>query len=222
MSPTPTNFDALQQRQNQLIRKALEGSIFVAPFTADLPTAMTSGATGDLLTLPDGYVDVGWMDSKQGATWSRKPNVADVASWGSVEPTRSDIISDDRTLKFTAQETKIITLELAEGVDMSTVTPDATTKEVAFSAPIRPVTRYYRVFGLYVDGDGADTIYVGRSMPRAVVTSIGDEVWTSDGSEVNRPLEMSARIDAVAGYSVRHYFGGPGWQAILADMGFSA
>lgn len=219
---TTTTFDALQQRKNELIRKALEGSVFVAPFTADLPTTLTSGSNGDLNALPTGYVDVGWVDDKQGATWSRKPTTADVTSWGSVEPTRTDITKDDRVVKFTAQETKAITLELAEGVDMSGVTPDGTTGEVSFSSSTRPETRYYRVFGLFVDGDGADSIYIGRLLPRAVVTSIGDQVWSNTADALVYPLEMSARIDSVAGYSVKHFFGGPGWQAILSELGFGA
>lgn len=219
---TTTTFDALQQRKNELIRKALEGSVFIAPFSAALPTAMTSGASGDLNALPSGYVDVGWVDDKQGATWSRKPTTADVTSWGSVEPTRTDITKDDRVVKFTAQETKAITLELAEGVDMSGVTPDATSGEVSFSSSTRPETRYYRVFGLFVDGDGADSIYIGRLLPRAVVTSIGDQVWSNTADALVYPLEMSARIDSVAGYSVKHFFGGPGWQTILSELGFGA
>lgn len=219
-APSPTNYDALQKRQNNLIRKGLEGSIFVAEYGAALPTAMTTGANGDLLSLPPGYVDVGWVDAKQGATWSRKPTVTDVASWGSLEPTRSDWTKDDRMLKFTAQETKRLTLELAENIDMSTVTPDPTSHEVAFSSPIRPETRYYRVFGLFVDGDGADTIYVGKLLPRAVVTSIGDEVWSQDADAIVRALELSARTDPTAGYAIRHFFGGPGWSTILASMGF--
>jgi hypothetical protein len=221
-TPSPTTYDALQQRKDDLIRKALEGSIFIAPYGTTLPTALTTGANGDLLTLPTGYVDVGWVDSKQGATWSRKPTVADVKSWGSLEPTRSDFTADDRVLKFTAQETKLITLELAEGVDMSTVTPDATSGEVAFSSPIRPTTRYYRVFGLFVDGEGSDAIYVGKSLPRAVVTSIGDEVWSQDADAITRALELSARTDPTEGYAIRHFFGGPGWKALLSEMGFGA
>lgn len=219
---TTTTFDALQVRKNELIRKALEGSVFIAPETADLPTALTSGAGGDLVTLPTGYVDVGWVDDKQGATWSRKPTTADVTSWGSVEPTRTDITKDDRTVKFTAQETKAITLELAEGVDMSTVVPDPTTGEVAFASPTRPETTYYRVFGLFVDGDGSDSIYIGRLLPRAVVTSIGDSVWSNTADALTYPLEMAARVDSVAGFSVKHFFGGPGWQTILSELGFGA
>jgi hypothetical protein len=220
-TPSPTTYDALQKRKNELIRKALEGSIFVAPDGNTLPTAMTTGASGDLLSLPDGFVDVGWVDSKQGATWARKPTVADVDSWGSLEPTRTDFTADDRSLQFTAQETKAITLELAEGVDMSTVVPDATTGEVQFAVPIRPETRYYRAFGLFVDGDGSNAIYVGRLMPRAVVTAVGDEVWSQDTDAVVRPLTLSARTDSTVGYAMRHFFGGPGWQAILSEMGFA-
>lgn len=219
---TGTNFDALQDRKNELILKALEGSVFVAPLTATLPTALTTGASAQLQTLPEGYVDVGFCDDKQGATWTRKPTTADVTAWGELEPVRTDITKDERTVKFTALETKRLTIQLGEGTDLTNVTPDSTTGEVSFAAETRPQTIYYRVFGIFVDGPEGNEIYVARLLPRAMVSSVGDEVWTNTGDPVTRALEMSARVDSTAGFSVKHFFGGPGWQAILSELGFAA
>lgn len=217
---TTTNFDALQQRKQELIRKALEGSVFVAPFTAALPTALTANGTADLQTLPTGYVDVGYVDDKQGATWTRKPTTADETAWGELEPVRTDITKDDRDIQFTAMETKAMTLQLAEGVDTSTVVPDPTTGEVSFAAPTRPQTKYWRVFGLFVDGQGTDSIYIARLFPRATVTSIGNQVWSNTAGAMTYPLTMAARVDSTAGFAVKHFFGGPGWQSLLSELGF--
>ena len=60
-----------KKKQTDLIRKALEGSTFIADHSADLPTALTSCAEGNLPPLPTGYEDVGWVDKDDGATWSR-------------------------------------------------------------------------------------------------------------------------------------------------------
>ena len=215
-------YDTLQKRQSDLIRKPLEGSIFIAPYSAALPTTMTSGAGGTLTALPTGYEDVGWVSKKEGATWTRKPSTTDVTSWGSLEPTRQDITADVRTLKFVAQETKRLTVQLYEGVDLTTTAPDATTKEVSFSTPTRPNTIFYRVFGLFVDGSSGSEIYVGRLLPRAIVTDLGDQVWSDDGDPAGYEVTLTATVDAVTGYAVRHFFGGVGWQQIVSEMGWAA
>jgi hypothetical protein len=221
-APTTTTYDALKNKQSELIRKALEGSIFIAPDTADIPTTLTDGASSALVELPAGYVDVGWVDKGDGATWSRSVDTSDVESWGSVEPTRRDITSQTDGLQFTAQETKRQTLELYEGLDLSAVTPDATTGEVTFDRPPRPSTRYFRVFGLFVDGVGSNAIYVAKVLPRANVTDTGDQTWSDGDDPVGYEVTLTANYDADAGTSMRFFFGGPGWKSLLTDMGFSA
>jgi hypothetical protein len=110
--PVTTTYDALKLKQNELIPKALEGSIFTADYSAELPTALTSGEDAALLELPDGYEDTSWADKGQGATWSRSVDTADVNSWGVADPTRRDVTSQTTGLQFTAQETKGRVLEL--------------------------------------------------------------------------------------------------------------
>ncbi|MGW5720776.1 phage tail tube protein [Amycolatopsis sp. NPDC003865] len=221
-TPTTTTYDALKNLQSDLIRKALEGSIFIAPYTADLPTALTAGSGAGLLPLPPGYSDVGWCDKGDGASWSRSVDTSDVTSWGSAEPTRRDITKQSDGLKFTAQETKRQTIELYEGVDLSTVTPTATTGEITFDRPARPATRYFRVFGLFQDGVGADAIYVAKLLPRANVTDSGDQKWSDGDDPVGYEVTLTANYDETAKTSMRFFFGGPGWRARLADMGFPA
>lgn len=215
-------YEAIANKQAELIRKALAGSIFVGDMSAALPASLTSGAGADLAALPTGYTDLGWCSKDDGATWSRSTEVSEVTSWGSFDPTRRDINSDVTGLQFTAQETKLKTLEMYHDVDLSTVTPTAITGEIAFSQPTRPSTKYRRVFGIFVDGTGTDAIYVARLLPRATVTEKGDQVWTDGDDPVAYQMTMSASVDSTAGYSVRHFFGGPGWRAMLEDMGFPA
>lgn len=220
-TPTTTTYDEIKNLQSDLIRKALEGSVFIAPYSAAIPTALTAGANAQLVPLPTGYGDIGWCDKGDGATWSRSVSTSDVTSWGSVEPTRRDITKQTDGLKFTAQETKRNTLELYEGVDLSSVAPTAVTGEITFDRPARPEPRYYRVFGLFQDGEGVDTIYVARLLPRANVVNAQDQKW-NDGNEIQYQVELSANYDDVAKTSVRFFFGGPGWRSRLADMGFPA
>ncbi|WP_134664002.1 hypothetical protein [Amycolatopsis sp. CFH S0078] len=171
--------------------------------------------------LPAGYEDIGWVDKGDGATWSKSVDTSDVESWGSVEPTRRDITKQTDGLKFTAQETKRRTLELYEGVDLSGVVPDATTGEVTFDRPSRPSTRYFRAFGLFVDGSGADTIYVAKLAPKANVTDTGDQKWSDGDDPVGYDVTMTANYDDEAKTAMRFFFGGPGWKALLEEMGFA-
>ncbi|MFE0021907.1 hypothetical protein [Amycolatopsis sp. NPDC059021] len=219
-APATTTYDALKKKQSALIRKALEGSIFIADYSAQLPTALTSGASADLLALPAGYEDIGWVDKADGATWSQSLDTSDVTSWGAVEPTRTDIKKETAGLKFTAQETKKRTLELYEGVNLSGVTPDATTGEVRFSRPSRPSPRHFRAFGLFVDGAGADTIYVAKLAPKATVTDKENQKWTDNDDPVGYGVTLTAKYDDAAKTAMSYFFGGPGWKALLEQMGF--
>ncbi|MGQ0774548.1 MAG: phage tail tube protein [Pseudonocardiales bacterium] len=318
-------YEALSNKQNELIRKALDGSVFAAPVTAALPTNLTTGGTSEvqtitvtgvptggtftltlsgqttapiaynataatvqtaiaalanvgtgkvtctggplpgtavtatfsgtlgdvaqmtrtssltggttpdvtiatttpglsieLATLPAGYVDLGWVDKGDGLSWGRDTDVSEVESWGSFDPTRRDVNKDVTSLAFKAQETKLHTLQMYYGVDLSTITPVANTGEVSFAQPTKPNTRYYRIFAIFQDGSGVDTIWVARVLPRAMISEFGDQTWTDGDDPVAYEMTLSGMRDSDAGYSVRHLFGGPGWKALLTDMGFPA
>jgi len=208
--------------QSSLIRKALAGSVFIAPADATAPTTLTTGSGSGLTPLPTGYEDIGYVTKDDGLSWSRDTEVSEVTSWGSVEPTRRDINSDVTNLAFTAQETKKATLQLYYNVDLDAVTPDATTGEVSFAQPTRPSTRYMRVFALFVDGSGDDAIYVARFLPKAMLSEVDDQAWTDGDDPVVYNCTLAATPDETLGYSVRHFFGGPGWKSRLDDMGFAA
>lgn len=182
-------------------------------------TTTTPGVAVDLFTLPVGYDDLGWT-STDGSTFGRATDISNVSSFGSVEPTRSDVIKDTITLGVTAQETKLLTIGLYTGAATSGITAAAGTGEVKVAKPTRPGFTYYRVLGLYVDDGDAGEIYLGRFMPRARVTEFGEQKLTDGNDPVSYPLTLTGYEDSVLGYSHCWYFGGPGWKAILTDMGF--
>lgn len=216
------SLDTLQTRQQELIRKALSGSVFIAPDGTALPTSLTTGATPALTTLPEDWVDLGYLSKDDGATWARETELSEVTSWGALEATRSDINADVVSLSVTAQETSKLTLELYENIDLSAVTPTASTGEISFAKPTRPATRYYRLFAICQDGEGDDAIYIGKLAPRAQVTEVGDQVWTDGDDPIAYPMTFSAKTDSTAGYSIKYFFGGPGWKSLLVSMGFPA
>lgn len=211
-------WESLKNHQNTLIRKALEGSTFIAPTTSAAVTSLT-GADSSLNALPAGYNDLGWM-SDDGAQFASDVESSDVTSWGAVEPTRRDIVSDVTTLEVSLQETNKHTIGLYTGVDMTAVTPDATSGEVAVSKPDRPPNRHWRILTIGVDIADGGEIYIARFLPRASVTDKSDQAFNNGDDPMGWPVTMTAYMDSTLGYSERFYFGGPGWEALLGAMGF--
>jgi hypothetical protein len=218
-------YEELKNKQTELIRKALEGSVFLADVTAAPIADLTSYTAGppvtiDLAPLPTEWDDLGWL-SNDGAAFSRDVSTSDVTSWGSVSPTRSDVTADTSTLTVVAQETKLLTIGLATGADLAAVTPAANTGEVSIENPARPSSKFYRVLSLAVDLGDAGEIYIGRFMPRAKVTSYAEQSFGGGDDPISWGVTFTGYEDSVLGYSERWIFGGPGWNALLTEMGFT-
>lgn len=220
------NYDALKNKQAELIRKALDGSVFIAPPTADPIDKLTS-ATGtapnqviDLTALPTDWDDLGFLTT-DGAQFSRDVSSSETNSWGSVTPTRTDITADTTTLTVTAQETKLLTLGLATGADLANIAPDALTGEVRIAKPVRPKSAHYRVLSLAVDQSDAGEIYIARFLPNAKVSSYAEQSFSGGDDAIPWGVTLTGEIDDVLGYSEEWLFGGAGWNALLTKMGFT-
>ena len=215
------SYDELQQRNAALIFKALQGSVFVAPFSAAAITALTD-SDKMLKELPEGYEDIGWT-SDDGAQFSRDVDTSDVTGWGSVEALRSDVTQDTTTLQMEALETKKATIGLYTGADMSVVTPDPVSGEVGIAKPARPGFKYYRTLAVAVDLTDDGEYYIARFLPRSRVTDYDDQAMqSSDDTPLTWPVTMTGYEDPTLGFSEHYYFGGPGWASRLAAMGFEA
>lgn len=210
----------LRDKKNELIRRAKDGSVFVADTTVTALTAITSGATGALVALDaEDWTDLGWI-STDGVSYDRETDQVEVNSFGSSEPTRSDVTRDEISMSCTAQETKALTIGITTGADIAAITANATTGEVSVSKPIRPKLRFYRVFGLFMDHDDAgDEIYFGRFMPRAQVSDFGSQGYNEDETGISYPMTWRGKEDSTLGYSHRWFWGGPGWKSLLTEMG---
>lgn len=217
----------LKNKQAELIRKALDGSVFLNDDLSALSeiTSLTQDSTPtpgtpELKALPAGYDDLGWLTS-DGAQFSRDVSTSEVTSWGSVSPTRTDITSDTTTMSVTAQETKLLTIGLATGVDLSALVANTTTGELSVAKPSRPKSRHYRVLSLAVDqGDGGE-IYIARFLPRAKVTGFSEQSFGGGDDPISWGVTFTGEEDSALGYSERWIFAGPGWKALLTKMGFT-
>lgn len=219
------NYEALKNKQTELIRKALDGSVFVADVTADAIAALTTYTAGppvviDLTPLPLDYDDLGWLTA-DGAQFSRDVATSEVTSWGSVSPTRTDVTSDTTTMTVTAQETKLLTIGMATGADLSAVEAAFQTGEVSIAKPARPKSKHYRVLSLAVDQGDAGEIYVARFLPRAKVTGYAEQAFSGGDDPILWGVTFTGEEDSDLGYSERWIFGGAGWNALVTDMGFT-
>lgn len=194
--------------------KALGGMIFAAALTVAIPPAFTSAATADLIQLdPTMWQRLGFITKRDGITFARNINTDTEESWGVNEPTRTDITGDITSAAFTLQETTRYALEMYDFCDLTTVTPDATTGEVAYSKPATAVPMYRRMIFMGVDGAGTTRRYRFKIMPRAQLTAVRDEVWNNT-SATAYPLTVTATTDPTLGYSVRNVLAGPGQKAL--------
>ncbi len=219
------SFDTLKNKQNELIRKSLDGSVFLSDLSA-APIANLTAATGvapnqviSLNALPADWDDLGFL-SGDGAAFSRDVSTSEVTSWGSGTPTRTDVVSDTTSLAVTAQETKLLTIGLATGADLANIVPDAVTGEVRIAKPVRPKSRHYRILALAVDEGEFGEIYLGRFLPRAKVSSYAEQAFGSGDEPVSWGVTLVGEKDDDLGYSEEWLFGGPGWSGLLTQMGW--
>ena len=57
-----TTYEQMNNKKNELIRKATDGSVFVQDISAPILESITTGATGDLALPPDLVSrDLGWL-----------------------------------------------------------------------------------------------------------------------------------------------------------------
>jgi hypothetical protein len=212
-------YDAINEKKQQLIRKALDGSAFIAPFSADAITSLTDPTDKLLKALPDDYGELGYV-STDGFSFGRDVEESAIRSHGSTDPTRTDITADTTTLTVQCQETKLQTIGLYTGADFGAIEADATSGEVKIDKPRRPTGKYYRILKVSVDLTDDGELYIARVLHRAKVTSFDEQAFTSDGENpITWPVTFTAFVDSTLGCSESWFFGGPGWHALLTDMG---
>lgn len=213
-------FEDLREAKGALIRKALGGFIVVAPMDVDVPDKFVD-ADGGLIDLKAlGYQKLGWLTKGDGINFSRDVEQQETESFGALEPTRIDFTKDVTSAAFRCQETNKQVLEMYYNLDLSGVTADAN-NEFSFENEAQPSTIYRRMIYIAKDGNGEDAKYIIKTMPKAIVSEVQEQAWSSE-SELSYGLTVKATSDDDLGFSVRHSFGGPGFGALLADMGFAA
>lgn len=217
----PGDFMSIRKHQNQLIRKAKDGSVFVAGMSAPVLDSITTGESAEL-SIPTEYASgsLGYL-TEDGMGFSGDIQESTINSFGATEPTRREIISDTTSLAVTAQETNITNLGIYTGNELAALVPDATTGELNVVKPPRPPLKHFRVLALAVDDYEGLEVYIARFLARASLQRNPEQSFTSGDTAINWGMTFTSTVDSEVGYSERFIFGGPGWKAMLADMGFN-
>lgn len=210
--------DEMRGLKDGLIRKLVSGgAVLIAPMTASAPTALT-GNNGALQELT-GFKPLGRIARDGAPTFTPDQQTEDVEAWGELQPARRDVVSKTLTVETTLIDTRFETLELLAGQSLAEVKANKTSGEYQVTDNPKPENMYYRAFLLGADGTGADAVYFGAFLPRVNIT-VGNQDWNPT-SAVTYPLTITAFIDGKLGYSMKRYFGGPGWKNRLTDMGIA-
>lgn len=213
------NFADIADFKASLVLKATKGAVLVAPMTANVPVSFTTGAQADLVDFSD-FTSVGLIAKEAPPTFTPETQSTTVEAWGVLDEVREDLIKRTLSVGFTPIQTTKQVLGMYHGLDLSAVKADATTKEVQFSEAVSPSAMFYRTIFLAVDGKPGEEIFFGRVLPKATIPEVAAQSWNTD-SAISYPLTLKAKVDDTLGYSSRLFFGGPGWQKIVADAGFS-
>lgn len=197
------------------VRKTLGAIVLIADEDAPVVETLTD-ASGNL-TIPAGYHGLGYLD-ESGITFERNIETESVRALGYISDIRRDITSAERTVTLTALEwDKPSIRELADAVDLSNVEV-GDNGEVSYDIADVPSIKYYRMLVIARDGALDSEILRARLFARVSVTSYPSETW-SNTDTVSGELGLTAYHDEEAGFTVREFLGGRGFDAAKYGYG---
>lgn len=201
-------------KKRELIRKSLDAVVLTAPIATALPTTLL--ATGSLV-LPSGFTSFGWH-TEDGLQWTREVENSELTAHGSAEAVRSDARRVNNTLEVTAMETNIHTLGFSLGV---AIDPDGgTASEVTITEPNTPKAIEFRMLALSIDDTDDGEIYFGKLFASAKVVGTSPGAWVDGDSAQSHGLTIQAFRNTTAGFAVKHFISGPGFDALRVEMGW--
>jgi hypothetical protein len=205
--------ETISNWRNELILKALYGSVFVAE--EDVPlldTAALFDAEGEIQPLPVDWQDVGYINT-DGASFPRETENSDINSWQSTEPTRSDLTTDTSSASWVMQETNPISLGVYEDIPFDEL--GLVGESWTWDKPANPLGLYRRYLFVAQDNYQGLPIYIVKMFPRGKVTEREDETQNRENA-IERGVTVTAYRDSSIGTSVRAWVDGPGWRALAS------
>lgn len=209
------------RHQRELILKPKRMHIFGMPMSVDPIEQITEGPNFALAELPVGAFDFGLLLKDDSITLTREVEKDDISAISYSNPVKSDIISDISGIQFTGLETNRYNIQNNLGMDLSAMLADPVTGEVAFDQAAVAEILQLRYLLVSQFNSGVDRIYMGRLLYCGEVAEMSEQTLSDAGGALTWPTKVNAMVDPVHGVSVRHFFGGEGWNRVLEDAGFT-
>lgn len=216
-----TRLSTLQDVNTALLRKTLNADVFIAPRSAAAidETTLFDAATGDIKTLPAGYLSLG-STTIDGAQFARALSTSNVTTLQSLAPARIDVTGDEITMQIVCDETKLVTMGLQTGADTAGITAGAN-GVVRIDKPKDPAKVEYRVFAISEDLTDGSEFFICRYLPNALVTSYGNQKFGRGDDPIQTDVTFTAQYDSTEATDHSWIWGGIGMKALLVPMGLA-
>ncbi|NKU37714.1 hypothetical protein GS887_27710 [Rhodococcus hoagii] len=189
--------------------------------TVDPIEYITDGADSHLAELPDGAFDFGLLLKDDSITLTRDMEKSDINAIGYTNPVKSDITSDISGIQFTGLR-RTATTSRTTSVSICRLLPRMRSRVRSRSiSPAIGDIRQLRYLLIAQFNQGVDTIWLGRQLYAGEVAEIGEQTLSDAEGALTWPTTVNAMVDTDHGVAVRHHFGGPGWNRVLEDAGFT-
>ena len=213
-----TTIETLRQaaENTSLIRKPLRMLAWLADRDVD-PVEQLTDTSGQLLALDPLWVPVGLIAKETGIAFPAESETSTVESVNHGGPTREDFETATRQVRYTAQETKRSSLEMAYAVDLGAPLQQAN-GEVGFPQPTLPDELERRL--LVVAADPKGQWFMGKFYPYVSPKQLSEITW-SPSSAITYETLLTAYTDDALGYPVFEIpIAGPGAKAAM-DAGIT-
>lgn len=185
-----------------------------------IPSKLSTGPSGELLSLPTNWFSIGELDQKAGAKISPDIKTADVYGYGSMAPRRTVKTEESVTVSFSAQESRAMNLGMFWSADLSNVTPDPNGEwQIKKSAQSKLI--YYSLILVGQDANSAGDVYPYWIFPKVTVTKT-DAINLANDSALAYPFTFQTFEDKAFGGYVAIGSAGSGQAAINTAAGFGS
>lgn len=213
---TAEMFYTLKDKQDDLLLAPTNFAVLGAPYGSEIPETLTDD-TGYLIEMPAGWFSFGEIQKAAGVNLAPSLSVTGPEGYGSPGRRRDLVESEGFNVEFTAQESRLKTLDAAMDIDTANPINGASGTDIRFrKRRTRKLPEYSLAF-IALDGDPGQEIYPYFIFPRMTNTNRAT-LGLTETNIMEYAMTMEMKDD---GKTDPFYFGlaGPGAAAFVAAAG---
>lgn len=210
---------SLKDKTDELVVVAGDLAMLVAPYGVTVPKKISTGPTGELISLPSGFVSAGELAQKDGAKITPDTKTQDILGYGSLAPRRVVKTGESVELQVSPQEARNINFSMFWGTNPNETVVDPVTGEYQIIKTSQSRVQYYSVILIGQDENEFGYIYPYWIFPKMSVTK-SDSFSLQMDQEITYPVALTAFESKEFGGYVAVGQAGAGSAALNADGGF--